>query len=76
MIDIDGHIKLADFGLSKRLSPNQKKTFSFCGSPEYLTPEMLRCEGHDYSVDYYTLGALLYEMLVGLPPFYKENQQD
>lgn len=69
LIDLDGHIKIADFGLSKHIKFFEK-SYSFCGSPEYMCPEMLRNEGHNQMVDYYTLGALLYEMLTGLPPYY------
>jgi serum/glucocorticoid-regulated kinase 2 len=68
LIDIEGHIKLADFGLSKEIKNNV--SYSFCGSPEYMTPEMLKGEPHDFRLDIYCLGTLLYEMLVGLPPHY------
>ena len=74
LIDIDGHIKLADFGLSKVMENKNMKTNSFCGSPEYMSPEMLLGNGHSYSVDYYSLGAILFEMLTGLPPFYDTNR--
>ena len=47
--------------------------YSFCGSPEYMAPEMLMKTGHNYLVDCYCLGALLYELVTGLPPFYSEN---
>lgn len=47
---------------------------SFCGSSEYMSPEMIQKKGHNFSVDYYGLGALLYEMIFGIPPFYSENQ--
>ena len=47
---------------------------SFVGSPEYMSPEILLGCGYDYSVDYYTLGVLLFEMLVGLPPHYNEDK--
>ena len=59
LIDVDGHIKIADFGLSTYIK-KLEKSYSFCGSPEYMCPEMLRNEGHNIMVDYYTLGALLY----------------
>ena len=72
LLDIDGHIRIADFGLSKIIPPRQK-SFSFCGSPEYMSPEMLACVGHDSRLDIYCLGALLYEMLTGLPPFYSRD---
>lgn len=49
-------------------------THSFCGSPEYMAPEMLKQQGHGRALDFYQLGALLYEMLTGLPPFYSDNR--
>lgn len=69
LFDIDGHIRIADFGLTK-IIPLRAKSHSFCGSPEYMSPEMLNGTGHDRKVDFYCLGALLFEMLTGLPPFY------
>lgn len=74
LIDIDGHIKLADFGLSKVLESFETLTNSFCGSPEYMSPEMLLGSGHGFAVDYYSLGAILFEMLTGLPPFYSTDR--
>jgi serum/glucocorticoid-regulated kinase 2 len=73
LIDIDGHLKLADFGLSK-IFKQDEISFSFCGSPEYMCPEILKREGHNRVVDFYTLGAILYEMLTGLPPYYTNNK--
>lgn len=68
LIDLKGNLKLVDFGLSKQV---KDKTYSFCGSPEYLSPEMLQVEnGHDLKSDIYQIGVLTYEMLCGLPPFY------
>lgn len=75
LIDIDGHVKLADFGLSKRFERGEK-SYSYCGSPEYMCPEILKREGHNHMVDYYTLGVILYEMLTGLPPFYTNNKSE
>ncbi|CDW83472.1 UNKNOWN [Stylonychia lemnae] len=74
LLDIDGHIKLADFGLSKYLPSLMSLTNSFCGSPEYMSPEMLNGQGHGFAVDYYSLGAILFEMLTGLPPFYSTDR--
>ena len=73
LIDIDGHLKLADFGLSKFMNGDELAT-SFCGSPEYMSPEMLLSEGHSIPVDYYSLGAILFEMLTGLPPHYDQDR--
>lgn len=46
LVDIEGHVKIADFGLAKHI-PNRQKSYSFCGSPEYMSPEMLKGRGHD-----------------------------
>lgn len=73
LISHDGHIKIADFGLSKGGMNNREVTYSFCGSTEYMPPEMILKTGHSYPVDFYTLGALLYELVTGLPPFYSQN---
>jgi len=70
LIDEDGHIKLTDFGLSKMDFSSNDVTYSFCGSPEYMSPEMLNNNGHSRQVDIYCLGVLLYELLIGIPPHY------
>ena len=74
VFDADGHALLTDFGLSKEGVQNNAQTRSFCGSPAYLAPEMLKRAGHGKSVDWYLLGVLLYEMLVGIPPYYSNNK--
>ena len=75
LIDHEGHIKLADFGLAKILSQNeQEDPNSFCGTPEYLAPEMIIGSGHDHSLDWWALGILIYEMIIGIPPFYNQNK--
>ena len=74
LLDIDGHIRMTDFGLCKlNFGPNDR-TNSFCGSPEYMSPEMLKDEAYSRMVDYYALGAMLFEMLTGLPPLFNEDR--
>ena len=75
LLDIDGHVRLADFGLGKEDLGPTDVTHTFCGSPEYMSPEILKGEGHGQPVDFYCLGALLYEMLTGLPPFFSPDRQ-
>eukprot|EP01088_Endostelium_zonatum_P000318 TRINITY_DN1059_c0_g1_i1.p1 TRINITY_DN1059_c0_g1~~TRINITY_DN1059_c0_g1_i1.p1 ORF type:complete len:439 (-),score=98.32 TRINITY_DN1059_c0_g1_i1:187-1503(-) len=72
LLNNDGHIVITDFGLSKEINPTEG-TQTFCGTPEYLAPEVLRGEGHGTPVDWWSLGTLMYEMLTGLPPFYSQN---
>jgi len=60
---------LTDFGLAKSLEPKEQ-TYSFCGTPEYMCPELLREEGHSFPADWWALGILAYEMICGFPPFY------
>jgi serine/threonine protein kinase len=74
LLDANGHIRITDFGLSKpNFTVKNRKTYSFCGSPEYMAPEMIMKNGHSFSADFYSLGSLIYEMLVGIPPFYSES---
>jgi len=76
LIDLDGHVRITDFGLSKDNFGGRERAISFCGSPEYMSPDMLAQESHNRMVDFYSLGALLFEMLTGLPPFYSNNRDE
>ncbi|KAL8377382.1 hypothetical protein RB595_008185 [Gaeumannomyces hyphopodioides] len=76
LLDYQGHIALCDFGLCKLDMKDEDQTNTFCGTPEYLAPELLEGKGYDKAVDWWTLGVLLYEMLTGLPPFYDENTNE
>ncbi|KOS17460.1 Serine/threonine-protein kinase gad8 [Escovopsis weberi] len=76
LLDYQGHIALCDFGLCKLEMKDEDSTNTFVGTPEYLAPELLKGEGYNKTVDWWTLGVLLYEMLTGLPPFYDENTNE
>lgn len=76
LLDYTGHIALCDFGLCKLNIGEGVRTNTFCGTPEYLAPELLLNNGYDKTVDWWTLGVLLYEMLTGLPPYYDENTNE
>ena len=68
-----GYLLVADFGLAKAVQSSELAN-SFCGTAEYLAPEMLIGNGHDYTVDWWALGILIYEMIVGIPPFFHRNK--
>ena len=70
LVDQEGHIRLTDFGLSKAgLEQSNGRTESFCGTPEYLAPEIIKEKNYGYSVDWYSFGLVLYEMMTGINPF-------
>jgi len=73
LLDSQGHICITDFGLSKEMVVNPDDAKTFCGTPEYLAPEILQGQGHGKAVDWWSLGTLFFEMLDGLPPFYNKN---
>ncbi|XP_076765370.1 cGMP-dependent protein kinase for isoform X3 [Xylocopa sonorina] len=68
LLDSQGYVKLVDFGFAKRLD-HGRKTWTFCGTPEYVAPEVILNKGHDISADYWSLGVLMFELLTGTPPF-------
>ena len=69
LIDEEGHIKLTDFGLSKKVHGDFHRSNSFCGSHAYMTPEMLEKKPHGKTIDWYGVGVCLYEFLVSIPPY-------
>lgn len=68
LLDVHGYVKLVDFGFAKKLHSG-RKTWTFCGTPEYVAPEVILNKGHDISADYWSLGVLMFELLTGTPPF-------
>merc|ERR1712113_671150 len=70
VIDLNGYLKIADFGFAKVVTD---KTFTLCGTPDYLAPEIVTGQGHGKGVDWWTLGVLIYEMLSSFPPFFDDE---
>ncbi|KAI3382636.1 hypothetical protein SNEBB_005380 [Seison nebaliae] len=76
MLTNDGHIKLTDFGLCKeQITKTNPCTHTFCGTIEYMAPEILLRTGHGKEVDWWSLGALMFDMLTGSPPFTSSNRK-
>ena len=71
MLDSQGYLKVIDFGLAKLIGQQAQ---TLCGTAEYMAPEMTRETGHDFSVDWWAIGILLYEMLIGITPFFNKNR--
>ena len=75
LLDSNGIVKLADFGWSNYFDDDSRR-LTYCGTPEYLAPEMIKQSGHDKSLDVWNLGVLLFELLTGSPPFEGGNQNE
>lgn len=76
LIDKDGHIKITDFGLAKEGMIGMDSTNTFCGSPAYLAPELLKDQCYSKASDIYQVGVVLYEFLTGGPPFFHANRDE
>lgn len=75
LLDMEGHIKLTDFGLCKESIYHSDMTHTFCGTIEYMAPEILTRHGHGKPVDWWSLGTLMYDMLTGAPPFCSDSRK-
>lgn len=71
LVSPNGYIKLTDFGFAKKIGGG--RTYTLCGTPDYLAPEVVANQGHDINVDFWTIGILIFELLVGEPPFIDDN---
>ncbi|XP_015280708.1 PREDICTED: protein kinase C theta type-like, partial [Gekko japonicus] len=76
LLDKDGHIKIADFGMCKENMFGDDKTSTFCGTPDYIAPEILLGQKYNVSVDWWSFGVLLYEMLIGQSPFHGQDEEE
>ncbi|CAL8328225.1 unnamed protein product [Boreogadus saida] len=75
LLDSEGHIKIADFGMCKENMSEDARTSTFCGTPDYIAPEILLGQKYNSSVDWWSFGVLLYEMLIGQSPFHGQDEE-
>ncbi|XP_029541321.2 ribosomal protein S6 kinase alpha-2 isoform X2 [Oncorhynchus nerka] len=76
LLDEEGHIKITDFGLSKEATDQDKRAYSFCGTIEYMAPEVVNRRGHTQSADWWSFGVLMFEMLTGSLPFQGKDRKE
>uniref|UniRef100_A0AAR2LMR2 Protein kinase C n=1 Tax=Pygocentrus nattereri TaxID=42514 RepID=A0AAR2LMR2_PYGNA len=76
MLDKDGHIKIADFGMCKENMVGENRATTFCGTPDYIAPEILLGQRYTFSVDWWSFGVLVYEMLIGQSPFQGDDEDE
>uniref|UniRef100_A0A3P9IZU2 Protein kinase C n=1 Tax=Oryzias latipes TaxID=8090 RepID=A0A3P9IZU2_ORYLA len=76
MLDCDGHIKLADFGMCRENISQENRASTFCGTPDYIAPEILLGQKYTFSVDWWSFGVLVYEMLIGQSPFQGDDEDE
>ena len=74
LLDINGYIKIADMGLAKQMQPNQL-TYTFAGTADYMAPEIITQKGYNFMSDWWSVGILAFELLIGTPPFYRKNRE-
>lgn len=75
MLDATGYVKIVDFGFAKKIGRNEK-TWTFCGTPDYMAPEIVMNHGHDFGADLWSVGVLIFELLCGRPPFVAKDPMD
>ena len=75
MLDSTGYVKIVDFGFAKKIGRNEK-TWTFCGTPDYMAPEIVMNHGHDFGADLWSVGVLIFELLCGRPPFAAKDPMD
>lgn len=73
LIDVDGYLKLADFGFAKVV---KERTYTICGTPDYIAPEVLICKGHNWAADWWSFGVFIYEIVSGRTPFLAETPME